>query len=528
MIKVLLLDDEKLALEYLENIISWEMYGFEIVGTLMDARQALKVFRKTRPELVISDVCMYGMDGLDFVAAIREIDQNAHILFLSGYKNFDYVQEAIRLGIDDYLLKSDIDEEIFLSKILRIKSKIEKERQKIRYTEGTIFKELFTKNIQEKEYKEILGETEYIRLHKKYYYLIISQKKPPAFLEKYFPGIFSDSYLDEPALRIAIQRQAELMDIRNAAAFALNETEMLAVFELKGNLVSQKEIYESLYRLAHGIYDGVNRKDDVKYNILFYPKGCAVRQFGQMYRENRKQLGQCYIKQDTQILEFEISRQFFPETKVESAVSGEQIYQSIWNRDQQKTEEYMEALMISVEQEDYITYLWYVKEIMAALAAVEKSMEQAEMRRGFSVAESVKKYDLCNPYEVIKFIRYKLEEIGKLFNEMQDSPYSKSIREALDFIQENYAQEDLSTNFVAKQVNLSTSWLSTKFKEEVGVGISDYLNDVRIQHAKMLLDQEDYMIYEVAEKVGFASSQYFSKIFKQITGLTPNEYKRMK
>ena len=84
MIKVLLIDDEKMALEYLENIISWEMYGFEVVGALTDAKQALKIFRRTRPDLVISDVCMQGMDGLDFAGAIREIDQSTHILFLSG------------------------------------------------------------------------------------------------------------------------------------------------------------------------------------------------------------------------------------------------------------------------------------------------------------------------------------------------------------------------------------------------------------------------------------------------------------
>lgn len=189
MIKVLLLDDEKLALEYLKNTLSWEMYGFEIVGTLTDAEQALKVFRKTRPDLIISDVCMYGMDGLDFAAAIREIDQNAHILFLTGYKNFEYVQEAIRLGIDDYILKSDIDEELFLAKILRIKEKIEKEQQKKQYTEGVIFKELFFNKREEREYKDILGEEDYIRLHKKYYYMIISRRTIPRFLNDFFRGL---------------------------------------------------------------------------------------------------------------------------------------------------------------------------------------------------------------------------------------------------------------------------------------------------------------------------------------------------
>ena len=88
MIKVLLVDDEKLALEYLEDIINWEYYGFEIVGITTDAEQALKLFRKHRPHLVISDVRMPTMSGLELVTMIREIDKRVHILFMSGYKNF--------------------------------------------------------------------------------------------------------------------------------------------------------------------------------------------------------------------------------------------------------------------------------------------------------------------------------------------------------------------------------------------------------------------------------------------------------
>ena len=119
------------------------------------------------------------------------------------------------------------------------------------------------------------------------------------------------------------------------------------------------------------------------------------------------------------------------------------------------------------------------------------------------------------------------EEIKKAYEAECGGAYSNSIQEAISYIHKNYGREDLSTNLVAKQVNISLSWLSTKFKEEVGVGISDYLNKIRIQRAKQLFDEQDYMIYEVAEKVGFTSSQYFSKIFKQISGVTPNEYRRM-
>ena len=138
MIKVLLVDDEKLALEYLEDIINWEYYGFEIVGITTDAEQALKLFRKHRPHLVISDVRMPTMSGLELVTMIREIDKRVHILFMSGYKNFSYVKQAIRLGIDDYLLKSDVDEESFLQKILGLKEEIQKECAKNQYTTNMI------------------------------------------------------------------------------------------------------------------------------------------------------------------------------------------------------------------------------------------------------------------------------------------------------------------------------------------------------------------------------------------------------
>ncbi len=527
MIKVLLIDDEKMALEYLENIISWEMYGFEVVGALTDAKQALKIFRRTRPDLVISDVCMQGMDGLDFAGAIREIDQSTHILFLSGYKSFDYAKEAIRLGIDDYLLKSDMDEELLLTKILKIKEKIEKEQQKKQYTEGMIFRELFLKNIEEREYRGILGEAEYIHLHKKYYYLILSLRHVPRFLEEYLPGICGEEYLDELYLKSLIHTEAEREGLRDTAAFAVSETEMLALLEVKGSVISQKEIFEKLYRVSDRIFGKVNRKDSMQFNLFFYPAGCAIRQFRKYYRENKNQLNQCYVRQKPRIMELGSADAAFLTKQERSNVSSEQIYEAIKAADSECLEVYMETMLIAIEREDYVTYLWYVKEIMRAMRRLEIFLTGEKRGQGFCFAESAGQYDMRNPCDMVKFFRFKFEEIKKAYEAECGGAYSNSIQEAISYIHKNYGREDLSTNLVAKQVNISLSWLSTKFKEEVGVGISDYLNKIRIQRAKQLFDEQDYMIYEVAEKVGFTSSQYFSKIFKQISGVTPNEYRRM-
>ena len=105
MMKVLLIDDEKMALEYLENIVSWEMYGFEVVGTLTDARQALKVFRKTRPDLVVSDVCMQGMDGLDASEIILKKHPDARIVMISSLAYDDTYERAEAIGVKGFVDK---------------------------------------------------------------------------------------------------------------------------------------------------------------------------------------------------------------------------------------------------------------------------------------------------------------------------------------------------------------------------------------------------------------------------------------
>lgn len=208
------------------------------------------------------------------------------------------------------------------------------------------------------------------------------------------------------------------------------------------------------------------------------------------------------------------------------SITADEIYKSVKNAAMDQINKYIHTLKISVQQEDYYTYLWYLRNMIEAMAKFETSLVGEKSGRHFLLSESHTDYEPSNPEDIIMFLQYKLEQIRTISSEYRGNTYSPVILDALDYIQKNCSQTELSTNTIAKHVNLSSSWLSTKFKEEVGVGISDYLNSVRIQKAKQMFDQQDYMIYEVAEKMGFTSSQYFSKIFKQYAGVTPNEYKR--
>jgi two-component system, response regulator YesN len=526
MIKVLLVDDERLALEYLENIISWEYYGFQLIGVTTDSEQALQLYKKYKPELVISDVKMPGMNGLELVNEIRDYGGKSHILFLSAYKNFDYVKQAIRLDIDDYLLKSDLQEETFLKKILNLKEEIDKEKAKSQYTTGIIMEELFNKNTPEEHYKLILDENDYIRIHKKYFYIILAQKIPPRFLDKYF----GQSGLPAPSFEFEFSNAChsfqEDSQIQTAGIVAINKNEYLAVLNVDSSMITQMDVTEKLYEFSRRIFSKMNQEQEHQFDIYYYNKKMSLRQFGRFYHENKNQLSQRYLKKRAQIMEFNEFKNNEQQMKEPKSITSEEIYQMIKQKKKENIEQCMQIINKAVTEESYFSYLWYIKNMFEAISFFEGALSGAKSGRKFSLIENSALYDFRNPNDLVDFITFKLEEIWYIISESETIAYSSVISSAIRCIREKYCDPQLTSAVVAGNINISTSWLSTKFKEEVGIGVSDFINNVRIEHAKKMLDEKDYMVYEVSEQVGFTSSQYFSKIFKDFVGVTPNRYRK--
>lgn len=526
MINVLLVDDEKLALEYLENIIDWNYYGFYLVGVTSDPEQALAIYKKCRPELIISDVKMPVMSGLELVDAMREYGGNSHILFLSAYKNFDYVKQAIRLNIDDYILKSDLDEETLLKKILRLKEVIEKEKAKSSYTINVIFKELFEKNMPEEQYRIMLDESDYLKLHKNYYYLILAQRVVPRFISSYIPqnptpiSVYGYQFS-------SICRKNETERVKLVSVFDINENETLAVLDLMGNVYGEKEIVENIYYYARQVFRSMNRETEGRFYLYYCRRKGSLRQFGKLYHENKNQLSQRYLKKDAQLLEFSESlSQPGLQGAVPPSVTPEDLYFRIKQEDRDGIGMFLQTVKDAVLGEDYVIYLWYIKSIFEAFHMFEGSLAGVRSGRRFSMMEGSSAYDLSIPEELVSYVEFKVEEIWFLQGEKDEGACSSTIANAIKYIREHYGEEECSLSGVAKHVNISPSWLSTKFKEEVGTGINDFINSVRIENAKKLFESGDYMVYEVSERVGYTSSQYFSKIFKDFTGITPNRYRR--
>ncbi|WP_333791811.1 response regulator transcription factor [Muricomes intestini] len=517
MVKVLFVDDEKLALEYLESVINWEYYGFQIVGMAANAEQAVRAFRIHKPELVISDIKMPGQSGLDLGAMIRQINKQTHILYLSGYKSFNYVKQAIHLGSDDYLLKSDLDDEMFLQKVLVLKDQIEKEKQKNQYTLDTILETLFHKKILERQYRNILWEDDYLRILKGYVYIIFAKRKAPDFVEQYLRENNSQDIFGEYELRDICMKSCQTEELRLISMFAVKKDIYLGVLDSIGTSMSGNTLRERLYRSCNKIKACIDDDTTTRYSLYYYTKNIPIRQFGMVFDTNKNQLLNRFVKKAVQIEEFAGEKVQRVHARSVS-ITGVEIYRAINEGEEIVWETAIERLATAVEEEDYMTYFWYAKEFFDTFGRFTNER--------FSLSSNQPEYDLSNPSQLVQFINSKLGELRRVIKGDKKGNYSHSICIAIEYIKGNYMENELSSQQIAEYAGFSPSWLSTKFKEEVGIGVSDYLNHVRVQKAKELLNQSDDMIYEVAEKTGFTSSQYFSRIFKQYTGQTPNEYKR--
>ncbi len=525
MIKVLLVDDEKLALEYLENIINWEYYGFQVIGAATDPEQALKLYKKYKPEFVVSDVKMPGMTGLQLVNEMRDYGGNAHILFLSAYKNFDYIKQAIRLDIDDYLLKSDLEEENFLKKILQLKEIIRKEKAKNQYTIGLIFDDLFKKNAEEENYQRILDEDEYISIHKKYLYVIAAQKIAPRFIDKYIAPI-QEKESFEHEFSNACYHHCDSYHLKVISVFPLNNNEYLAILDMYGEVIKQKEMLENTYYFSREVFQDMNQDKDQQFDLYYYSTKMSPRQAGIYFNENKNQLSQRYLKKQAKIMEFLEDKIANSKDIEPKSITAEEIYRMIQQKNKEEIASCIAILKDTIQKEDFFSYLWYIKNMFEAMSAYEKILTETKSGRKFSLIENSASYNFKNPNELVDFIEYKLEEIQFFFREKEKKSYSNLVSNAIHVIREKYGDAELSLAVVANEIMISASWLSTKFKEEVGIGVSDYINNIRINQAKNIMERDDCMIYEISEKVGFTSSQYFSKIFKENVGLTPNQYRR--
>lgn len=529
MYRAILIDDEPLILAGIASLIRWEDHDCCIIGKATDSHAALEMILETRPDIIITDIRMPVMDGIELIEACKEKGCLSAVIFLTNLEDFRLARQAVHLGATDYLVKLDLKPETLILALEQAKehcSRMESHHNKELYTsllkgsqeqlEREYFSRLLFRQPEDAPAPDPQVDARYPTA-----YLLLFQMRPEQIqfgqTEDNDLGFISAQIQDVVA-KIAsryFSSQAILMPEKDTVLLVVSlkagTEDKSALFEFctKVNValstyfaltahfgISQKKegtgslaqaLAEARSALAHGYYDPSQP-------IVFYQKqrpplrSSGPREFNINFL--KRSMSAAVLENESQDLRAifqELSGLFaqYKPDKTQAVSACINIYS------------YLHDLLRSEDSED--TDFPYSMDIAGQLSRLG-SLE-----------------------EILLWLDSFCEKICAMLTERKEKRSDRFVYMAKRYIHEHY-QEKLTLSEIAEQLRISAGYLSTIFRRSTDQTVSDYIAQVKIEHAKELIDHGQYLIYEIADQLGFENAYYFSKVFKKVTGMAPKNY----
>lgn len=524
MYRTMIVDDDFLVRSYLKQLDAWERAGYEIIADLRDGEEALKEFEELQPDVIVTDISMPLMDGIELIREIRKENESVYIIVLSCHDDFEYVKEAMKLGANEYVLKNSLDEESLYEMLKNAENQMESMKEK--YKEVDEKKKLiqmgrhslkyhyfngllagsFDRDEREKKRKEAGIKGKFINS------AVINMFIPAwSALKSQYSVLELDQYSQrflqkvEGSLGILLgDEHAYVEEVylgEGVFCCFLDLSEMRRSSLMKQRLTS---VATACFRCC--------KEEDYEYavgvsNICFGEEG--IRQAYQQAREIIK----LSFYEESDILYYEGQPKIGRELPEEaSRLSGDLENYVKGHRYEEMKEAFVQAVhACRSHYTDSRLIIHWLKEMDQKVQIERHQEEYAE------IIKIDQLMDVCEEYRQKLFMKKK-----------KDIPKGTSpvIRTVVDFLHDHY-KEQIGLTEAARAAGLNPAYLSYLFKQEMGVGLSNYILDLRIECARGLLVSTNEKIKDVAAKSGFNDYHYFSKTFKKLNGCSPADYRKM-
>lgn len=501
--KVLLVDDEPWVLEGLKIMIDWGKYGFEICGEALNGPDALRLIQELKPELVLTDINMPVINGLELIAQINELMvRPPKFVILSGYDDFKYARIALRQRVNEYLLKPVDDEEIE-ALLLRVRTLIQEEiasEQALNKKQSFIVNNLINRFIQG-EYNENLEHQarNLMKLQDEATELICILVGTTTLLEKpieeYFPR----------GLACCFQDGAGMTGIMVQSASISRDTLEDELDELCKDLIERSK--ESVVAAVSDRMTGVQAIRTLYFQSLeVWKQKCYQGKSGVFYVSDIRK-----IQQDVD-LHKEIFIQLI--RKVE-ANDIEQIEACV----RESFTSFAENLLTNVVVQAHVAHLELtlcrlISEINGDPDRIMKSLHLEYGNLG----------DL-NGYVVLS------QYVGRLcmlaaasLSELKQQNEGNTIFNVIQYVDREFRNK-LQLQDLARHFHMNSTYLGQLFRKHTGQRFSEYLNEKRIEESKSLLKSTQLKISDIALQVGYSNTDYFIDKFKMVVGVVPSVYR---
>lgn len=525
--KILLVDDEEEVRTSIIKKIDWDKVGFRVIGDAENGRDALEKIEFLEPDVVLTDIRMPYMDGLSLAEQIRKIRPSIKIIIFSGFDDFEYAKQAIKLNITEYILKP-VNARELMEILERVRGNLDEEIERLRGE--CALRESFAKNLSILR-ENFLGN-------------LVKGKLKPQEIAANMAEYNLD--LSQGKAWVAIKLN---MGKPQSRVLAVKEESMLTVSVRK--LLDEK-LGEwgkfATFQRPSGLCGVIAMEDAGKLSILM-----AV--LNDVCRESRRILHQpLTIGIGSVVYCLEDMENSYSGAR-EAVEYGNLAGDVVFIHDVVPVQE--SILRLDEKSEASLSYALRFGEEEAILSCVENISQRMKGAQGTlsgtqayvigilnAVLRVVQKYELeeqliFGAYEDYNGVLSGVVTAEDLLHWLKTICFSISaclanermgttrslIREAKAYIAENYQNSELSLEMICNHLHMSTAYFSTVFKREVGESYTSYLTGIRLERATELLQDTDDKTYVIAAKVGYDEANYFSYVFKKRYGVSPNKFR---
>ncbi|MFC4102721.1 response regulator [Paenibacillus xanthanilyticus] len=508
---VMIVDDEPTIHEGLKALIEWERLGFVVVDTAGNAKEALAKYRLHKPGLMIVDIRMPGMDGLELIQILKRDNARLHVLVLSGYADFSYAQRAISLGIDGYLLKP-VDEDEMSEHLAKLKMTMDDEIR----MQAEVPSELWN---QERLLREILtgritDDSGTLRRTAKEVGMLWNGFQVVLLLPH---ALKSDPPLSQDSIRAGLSSLYE----RNGRGIVFSAEPYVGILlrdgisgasarrQLLADLQMVAEAEHCVFTVAAG--ERTTRIEEIR-------RSYAIAQ--ERMRQRFFRVGEIIGPEPPPLLP-EPTPDPVALSRLEGLADKLVLATETGNTDvlSRQLEEAGRLMLQAGEGETsakarFMQMLTHVLERLALKHTSVRKRSQEFSGRVLAIERS-------QTYAVM------LKSIADLLADMASDAGSDTqetcIRRMIDLINRNY-KENLKLETIAEALNYNSSYLGKLFKSQTGDHFNTYRDKVRIGKAKELLEQ-GMRVYEVADQVGLSNVNYFHAKFRKYVGMSPTQFR---
>lgn len=501
---VIIADDDYLVIDDLKKSIPWGELGYAVVGTATNGQDALNLVRRHQPDLLITDIIMPSMTGLELIEEVRKSYPDMQILIISSYDEFEYAKSAIAHGVADYILKTQITPMSFSQRLIELSNATIAKKRRIQAALRQSLQDYFNPHFRD-PVSESADPLLYSAVSHRYYFIVIGVHRPFVESKEVFDGIV-----------YANAMEAEQTIISKFTDYSIPIRFISGGFLIFGFVSTQDarqpsaEMQGIVGKLRSILATAIARSVD----IFTWATPCTLAEFRDSYFQLLPLMAfhSAFCKNIT-IPQRELMRQSYVPSQLDFPFGSMNLHSNKLEADLDRLNNYMQK-RIACNDIAALHHMYWLMIGWLHANAGEVDPDWSES------------WYFSNPQRLSAHVNGLIQALNEPAGGA-DATIPIAVEQAMRHIREHFSEHEINVQSISDAVKVSSGRLGVLFRQSLGKSINEYLTDVRIEHAVYLLEHTTLKIYEVADQSGFNTPHYFSDIIYKKTGKRPIDYKRL-